>query len=78
MRIYELLALASETIDMTVFQKYEEALALYRSGVYLDAGRLWESLAEKDPTSLIMALRCRDILDGKIHVENGVFHMEHK
>ena len=67
-----------ESIDMDMYKKYEEALALYRSGAYLDAGRLWESLSPTDPTSLVMAIRCRDILDGKIHVENGVFHMEHK
>lgn len=78
MRIYELLGYSGDVIDMTWVEKYHEALELYRRGAYLDAGPLWESLAEKDPTSYIMALRCRDILQGTLHIENGVYHMEHK
>jgi class 3 adenylate cyclase/CHASE2 domain-containing sensor protein len=77
-RIYELLGFSGETLDMTHYKKYEEALALYRSGAYLDAGKLWELLIPHDETARIMALRCVEVLKWNIHVENGVYHMTHK
>jgi class 3 adenylate cyclase/CHASE2 domain-containing sensor protein len=77
-RIYELLGFREETIDMTQYRKYEEALALYRNGSYLDAGKIWESLMSVDETAHIMALRCVEILQWKVLVENGVYHMTHK
>lgn len=63
---------------MTPYARYEEALALYRAGSYLEAGKLWESQMEIDPPSEIMAHRCVEILSGRLVVEGGVYRMMHK
>jgi class 3 adenylate cyclase/CHASE2 domain-containing sensor protein len=77
-RIYELLGTSENALDMSIYTQYEEALALYRSGSYLEAGRIWESQMQLDPPSEIMALRCVEILSGKLVVEGGVYKMLHK
>jgi class 3 adenylate cyclase/CHASE2 domain-containing sensor protein len=77
-RIFELLDFATESLDMTPYKKYEEALTLYREGKYHEAGELWASQMQSDPPSRIMAERCVDILKWNIHVENGVYYMTHK
>jgi len=77
-RIFELLSFSTESLDMTIYKKYEDALLLYREGKYREAGELWACQMELDPPSRIMALRCVDILNWNIHVENGVYHMTHK
>lgn len=76
-RIYELLGYATESIDMTVYTRYEQALGLYRAGRYLDAQMLWET-QQDDAPSRILALRTREILAWEVRVENGVYHMTHK
>jgi adenylate cyclase len=77
-RIYELLGTIADQIDMSIYMQYEKALELYRSGSYLEAGKLWESQMELDPPSEIMARRCVEILSGKLVVEGGVYRMLHK
>jgi class 3 adenylate cyclase/CHASE2 domain-containing sensor protein len=77
-RIFELLWFAIESIDMTPYRKYEEALELYREGKYREAGEIWVLQMELDPPSRIMAERCVDIIKWNIHVENWVYHMTHK
>lgn len=76
--IYELLAKKSETLDLTKYENYARALDLYFSGKYLEAGQLWEPYMTDDDPSRIMALRCHDILEGKVVVEGGVYRMTHK
>jgi adenylate cyclase len=77
-KIYELLGLVWDITDRTIYDNYERALALYRSGEYLAAGQIWEAQMSIDPPSGVMALRCVDILKWTIQVENGVYHMTHK
>lgn len=50
-RIYELLGLASDIRSRKTADAYEQALALYRSGKYLEAGKLWETQMLTDPPS---------------------------
>ena len=76
--IYELLAKKSETLDLTKYENYARALDLYFSGKYLEAGQLWEPHMIDDEPSRVMALRCHDILEGKVVVEGGVYRMTHK
>ncbi len=33
---------------------------------------------ESDPPSRVMALRCVEILEGRLAVTDGVYHMTHK
>jgi class 3 adenylate cyclase/CHASE2 domain-containing sensor protein len=77
-RIYELLGTSEDTRDMSIYTQYETALELYRTGSYLEAGKLWESQMKIDPPSEIMALRCVEILSGRLVVEGGVYRMLHK
>ena len=57
---------------------YESALELYRRGNYMDAGRIWESLAPTDKPSEIMMRRCVALIKGEMQLENGVYIMTHK
>ena len=71
--IYELIAKNSEMslplvggagggIDHSKYTHYEEALALYFTGKYLEAGQLFEKNMADDAPSRVMAMRCVDIL----------------
>ncbi len=77
-KIYELLGLMSDQIDRHIYDKYEEALALYRAGKYMAAGKIWELQMHEDPVSRVMMLRCLEIVKWNIQVENGIYHMTHK
>ncbi|NRH20884.1 adenylate/guanylate cyclase domain-containing protein [Candidatus Gracilibacteria bacterium] len=77
-RIFELLGFKGDVGDRTMYDTYEKALALYREGKYIEAGKIWEGQMDKDPVSTVMALRCVEIIKGNILVENGVYHMTHK
>jgi adenylate cyclase len=77
-RIYELLGTTVDTLDMSIYTQYETALELYRTGSFLEAGKLWESQMEIDPPSEVMAHRCVEILSGRLVVEDGVYKMLHK
>jgi class 3 adenylate cyclase/CHASE2 domain-containing sensor protein len=77
-RIYELLGLLGDKINRNIYERYEQWLALYRSGKYMEAWKIWESQLEDDPVSRVMALRCVEILKWNIQVENGIYHMTHK
>ncbi len=78
--IYQLLGSKSSQIpekNQEYLRKYAEGLVYYREENYKKAGALWlENKA--DPTSFCMAQRCKDILEGKAQVEQGVFIMTHK
>lgn len=77
-RIYELLGFKWDIWDRSMYDLYEKWLKLYREGKYMEAGKIWETLAEKDPVSQVMMLRCVEIIKWNILVENGVYHMTHK
>lgn len=77
-RIYELLGFRDEAVDRTMYDNYEFGLGQYRNGEYMQAGRIWEKYAEIDPPSRIMMERVVQIIQGAIHVENGIYHMTHK
>ena len=61
--IYELIAKSSDTtLDRSKYTHYEEALTLYFTGKYLEAGQLFEKNMAEDAPSRVMAMRCVDIL----------------
>jgi class 3 adenylate cyclase/CHASE2 domain-containing sensor protein len=79
-KIYQLLwpkTLQIPEKNQLLFQKYAQALEYYRAEKYSEAGQIWLQNGE-DPTSIIMAQRCRDILDWKAQAVQGVFIMTHK
>jgi class 3 adenylate cyclase len=77
-KIYELLGYKSDNIDRTIYDTYEAALVLYREQKYMEAGKLWETIQDKDAPSQIMMFRTIEIIKWNIRVENGVYHMTHK
>lgn len=77
-RIYELVGYAKDYPDRTLYFTYEKALELYRKGDYREAGKLWQTQAQKDPPSHVMMYRCLNILKWLITVEDGIYHMTHK
>jgi hypothetical protein len=60
------------------YTKYEEALNLYFLWEYQKAWRIFELESNIDSPSAVLAKRCLDILEGRLHVEGGVYKMEHK
>jgi adenylate cyclase len=79
--IYELKCRLDEiTDDLEVaLREYSEALALYRKGDFRDAERVFESAG--DPTSLIMAQRCRKMAENYTDAPedwDGVFNLSSK
>ncbi len=77
--IYELIAKSSDTtLDRSKYTHYEEALTLYFTGKYLEAGQLFEKNMADDAPSRVMAMRCVDILKWVVTVEGGVYKMTHK
>ena len=77
-KIYELLGNIGDVKDREIYNKYEQALALYRKWKYIEAGKIWETQMNQDPPSRVMVMRCIEILKWNISVENGIFHMTHK
>jgi class 3 adenylate cyclase len=77
-KIYELLGLLGYTTDSAMYETYAQALSLYQTGSYMEARKLWETQVAIDPPSRVMALRCTEILEGRVHIEDGVYHMTHK
>ena len=77
-KIYELIGYKSDKIDRTLYDTYEQGLALYRATNYMEAGKIWWDLAEIDPVSRVMTTRCVEIIKWNIAVENGIYHMTHK
>jgi class 3 adenylate cyclase/CHASE2 domain-containing sensor protein len=76
--IYELIGFDAKVGDKWIYIKYEQALALYRTGKYREAGEIWATQMEIDPPSRMMVERCMAIVRGEVVVENGIFHMTHK
>jgi adenylate cyclase len=77
--IYELIAnISDNTINKTLYERYEKALERYMAGDYLGAGKFWETQIDIDPPSRAMAHRCLDILKGDVIIEGGVYHMTKK
>ncbi len=77
-KIYELLGLLGYTTDSAMYETYAQALSLYQTGSYMEARKLWETQVAIDPPSRMMALRCTEVLEGRVHIEDGVYHMTHK
>jgi class 3 adenylate cyclase len=77
-KIYELLGLLGYTTDSAMYETYAQALSLYQTGSYMEARKLWGTQVAIDPPSRVMALRCTEILEGRVHIEDGVYHMTHK
>ncbi len=77
-KIYELLGLLGYTTESALYETYAQALSLYRAGSYSEARELWEMQSTIDPPSHVMALRCVEILEWRVHIEDGVYHMTHK
>lgn len=76
--IYELVGYSEDYVDRTMYTLYERALGVYRAWDYREAGKLWQSQAEKDPPSRVMMMRCAEILKGNLKIINGIYTMEHK
>ncbi len=80
MTIYQLLGPKSIALPeelTTRHQLYAQALDLYRGENYSAAGMLWQKNPHDSPSQHMMR-RCKDILEGKVSVEQGVFAMTHK
>ncbi len=77
-KIFELLGFADDPyLDVARARKYEEALAVYRSGNFPEAKRLFEA-NPYDLPSIHMARRCDDLIAGKTTLKDGVYQMETK
>lgn len=63
---------------MQKYHIYEQALQLYRENKFLEAGRLWESIAPQDAASNIMMHRCIALIKGEMKLDNGIYRMTHK
>ncbi|RKZ10316.1 hypothetical protein DRQ25_03265 [Candidatus Fermentibacteria bacterium] len=79
--IYELKCRQDEVTDEleAALREYSEALALYRKGNFADAASIFEKAG--DPTSLIMAQRCRNMADDYTDAPedwDGVFNLSSK
>lgn len=77
-RIFELLGMKDDEIDMSKYSKYETALRLYRENKFLEAGKIFEENMEIDPPSKVMAYRCLEILKWNTTLDNGIYRMKHK
>lgn len=77
-RIFELLGMKDDEIDMSKYSKYETALRLYRENRFLEAGKIFEENMEIDPPSRVMAYRCLEILKWNTTLDNGIYRMMHK
>lgn len=69
-RIYELIAKKDDDISqekLLQIRNYTQALALYYAGKYQEAQSVFLGNLG-DETSSILAQRCQDVLDGKIHI----------
>ena len=82
-RIYELIAYRDHG-DNDRYQwteNYHEALDIYRQGNWENAGKLFEALAQKrdnDPPSLVMAERCKYLIENPPAHWDGILKLEVK
>ncbi len=77
-RIFEVLWLRWDSINMAKYTNYEAALRLYREGQYLAAGHIFERFATEDPPAMIMMKRCAELIKGEMMLDHGIYRMTHK
>ena len=82
-RIYELIAYRDhgDNDRYQWIEKYHEALDIYRQGNWENAGKLFEALAQKrdnDPPSLVMAERCKYLIENPPAHWDGILKLEVK
>lgn len=77
-RIFELVGFADDPhLDRAKIERYENALAAYRSGDFAEAKRRFEENVTDLP-SIMMSLRCESLIRGETSLENGTYSMKTK
>jgi adenylate cyclase len=75
-RIFELVGLAGDSIDLDGIKTYETALEMYRRGEFEEAGVRFRSLS--DEASAVMADRCEQLITAPRTDWNGVYNLTTK